>query len=427
MNDMEDKKPFKIEVTPSSPYALTSGNTHLFVQLKIIGTSFIPVKQRNFLNLGVVLDRSGSMRGKKLQKAKEAVEFIVNNLTSTDIFSFTVYDHSVENVIPSGVLTSQTSVISKIRNIRDRGRTNLYGGILEGVKQVEMWKNKEFRNIILLLSDGLANEGITDKMRIKSGVEGIYNEGIGISTFGVGEDFDEDLLVTIADSAGGTFYFIETADDIPKCIAQEFEGLLDTVAYNLEVHWRGIEGLKINRVLGVPYESRFSDSTKLGDLRSEKEIILILDVIVPPKDLRDSKQKILDFTICWIPASGMLKEDKTHSICEIIYTENEDHLIQEVDEIIENAHLLEAVFIHQEVINFADQGQFSNAQRTMNQFQQKLKERIGKTGGSEILEKLQSANVSILSDMLDEESYSKLSRKKMTSKMYSIRKQNPFP
>ncbi len=427
MNGMKHKKPFKLEVTLSSPYALASGNTHLFVQLKITGINFNPVKQRNFLNLGIVLDRSGSMRGKKLQKAKEAVEFIVNNLTNTDIFSFTVYDHLIENLIPSGVLISQTSTINKIRNVCDRGRTNLYGGILEGVKQVEMGKNKEFRNMILLLSDGLANEGITDKGTIKSGVEGIYNKGICISTFGVGEDFDEDLLVTIADSAGGTFYFIETADDIPKYIAQEFEGLLETVAYNLEVQWKGIEGLKINRVLGVPYESRFSNSTKLGDLRSEKEIILILDVVVPPKSLGGSKQKILDFTVCWIPGSGIPKEDKTHSSCEIIYTENEDYLAQEDDEIIENAHLLEAVFIHQEVINFADQGQFSNAQRTMNEFQQKLKERIEKTGGSQILEKLQSTNTSILSDMLDQESYSKVNRKKMTATMYSLRKQNLSP
>ena len=424
MDHMKQIKPFKLEVTPSSPYALASGNTHLFVQLKITGTSFNQTKQRNFLNLGIVLDRSGSMRGEKLQKAKEAVEFIVKNLTKTDIFSLTVYDHLVENLIASGVLTSQTLVISKIRNIRDRGRTNLYGGILEGVNQVEMGKNKEFRNIILLLTDGLANEGITDKLRIKSGVEEIYNEGIGISTFGVGEDFDEDLLVTIADSAGGTYYFIETADDIPKYIAQEFEGLLDTVAYNLEVHWKGIEGLKINRVLGVPYESRFSNSTKLGDLQSEKEIILIFDVIIPPKTLKDSKQKILDFTISWIPTNGLPKEEKFHSICEIIYTEDEELLSQEVDEIIENAHLLEAVFIHQEVIDFADQGQFSNAQKTMNHFQQKLQERIVKTGGSQILEKLQSTNARILSDMLNEESYSKLNRKKMTSTMYSIRKQN---
>ena len=424
MDHMKQIKPFKLEVTPSSPYALASGNTHLFVQLKITGTSFNQTKQRNFLNLGIVLDRSGSMRGEKLQKAKEAVEFIVKNLTKTDIFSLTVYDHLVENLIASGVLTSQTLVISKIRNIRDRGRTNLYGGILEGVNQVEMGKNKEFRNIILLLTDGLANEGITDKLRIKSGVEEIYNEGIGISTFGVGEDFDEDLLVTIADSAGGTYYFIETADDIPKYIAQEFEGLLDTVAYNLEVHWKGIEGLKINRVLGVPYESRFSNSTKLGDLQSEKEIILIFDVIIPPKTLKDSKQKILDFTISWIPTNGLPKEEKFHSICEIIYTEDEELLSQELDEIIENAHLLEAVFIHQEVIDFADQGQFSNAQKTMNHFQQKLQERIVKTGGSQILEKLQSTNARILSDMLNEESYSKLNRKKMTSTMYSIRKQN---
>ncbi|MHA1969825.1 MAG: VWA domain-containing protein, partial [Candidatus Hodarchaeales archaeon] len=112
---------------------------------------------------------------------------------------------------------------------------------MEGSKQVESGKFLEYRNILLLLSDGLANEGVTDRNRIRTSVQQIYEGGISVSTFGVGDDFDEDLLVDIADNAGGNFYFIKTADDIPKYIEQEFSGLLTTTAYNVEVEWEQID------------------------------------------------------------------------------------------------------------------------------------------------------------------------------------------
>ncbi len=75
MIEVEDQEDINIEVTPSSPYALTNGETHLYIQLKSTGRE-IQVSRTN-LNLGVVLDRSGSMHGSKLEKAKEAIELLL--------------------------------------------------------------------------------------------------------------------------------------------------------------------------------------------------------------------------------------------------------------------------------------------------------------------------------------------------------------
>ena len=196
---MTIEEDIKIEVTPSSPYALANGETHLYIQLKLTGMEIEVESPRTNINLGVVLDRSGSMHGSKLQKAKEAVEFIVNNLSKEDVFALTIYDHKIDTVIPSGKLTNRTAIINQLRSIRSRGRTNLHGGVAEGAQQVENAKHLEYRNVLLLLSDGLANEGISDRGRIRESVSDIYGGGISISTFGVGDDFDEDLLVNIAD------------------------------------------------------------------------------------------------------------------------------------------------------------------------------------------------------------------------------------
>ncbi|UCE14107.1 MAG: VWA domain-containing protein [Candidatus Heimdallarchaeota archaeon] len=421
MTHTVENEDLMIEVTPSSPYALRNGETHLYIQLKLTGVE-IPVSEtRPNLNLGVVLDRSGSMHGSKLQKAKEAVQFVVANLSKEDIFALTVYDHEVNTIVPSAKITNRNSILAKLRSVKSRGRTNLHGGIVEGTRQVESAKPLEYRNVALLLSDGLANEGIIDRNRIRDFVSNIYEGGIGISTFGVGEDFDEDLMVNIADAAGGSFYFIETADDIPRFIEQEFKGLLQTTAYNIEVEWTSREGVRLRRALGVPYEDRKSNHTKLGDLRTGNELLVILDVTVPPSETEDSEMEIMTFSIRWIPRSGPTEPVQFKVPCTITYTMNESLLATEDDHVLENVSILEAASVQYEAMEMADQGDFLGAQHTMQTFQEKLGQRVAQTG-SPALMKLKEQSAQMLSDVLSEDKYTKSSRKKLRSAMYDLRK-----
>ena len=415
---IEENQDVKIEVTPSSPYALTTGETHLYIQLKLIGKE-IKLEARTNINLGIVLDRSGSMHGSKLQKAKEAVEFIVKNLSKEDTFGLTIYDHKIDTIIPSTKLTNRTAILNQLRSIRSRGRTNLHGGVVEGAKQVETGKHLEYRNVLLLLSDGLANEGITDHKRIRESVTDIYGGGIGISTFGVGDDFDEDLLVNIADTAGGSFYFIETPDDIPKFIEQEFQGLLVTAGYNIEVEWQTADDVNIRRALGVPYEDRLSVKTKIGDLRSGNELFIILDVTIPPSEGQEIE--VVTFDVKWIPRSGSTKPIHTKIPCNITYTTDEHLLATEDDEVLENVHILEAANIQYEAMEMADRGDFSKAQKTMYMFQEKLDQHIAQTG-SVNLQRLQEQQREIAKDVLSEEKYTKGARKKLRTSMYDLRK-----
>ncbi len=416
---IEEKEDIKMEVIPSSPYALANGETHLYIQLKLTGGEIEVEGTRTNINLGVVLDRSGSMHGSKLQKAKEAVEFVVNNLSKEDVFALTIYDHKVDTLISSAKLTNRTAIINQLRSIRSRGRTNLHGGVVEGAQQVEIAKHLEYRNVMLLLSDGLANEGITDRGRIRESVMDIYGGGIGISTFGVGDDFDEDLLVNIADAAGGSFYFIETPDDIPKFIEQEFQGLLATAGYNIEVEWQKAEDLHIRRALGVPYEDRSSTKTKMGDLRSGNELLIILDMTIPPSE--SQKMEAVTFKVSWVPRSGSTRLIQTTIPCNITYTTDERLLATENDQVLENVHILEAAYTQYQAMEMADRGDFSGAQRTMHMFQEKLDRQISQTGSAN-LQRLQEQQSEMLKDVLSEEKYTKGARKKLRSSMYDLRK-----
>ncbi len=420
MSTQNEYKDLILDITPSSQYALKNGSTHLYVQLKITGSHLEEQEHRTNMNLGIILDRSGSMHGSKLQKAKEATEFLVNNLTNEDQFTLTIYDHKVDTIFPSSKLTNPASIINRIRSIKDRGRTNLHGGLMEGSKQVENAKYLEYRNMLLLLSDGLANEGITDRTRIRESVKSIYEGGIGISTFGVGDDFDEDLLVDIADNGGGHFYFIQTADDIPKYIEQEFSGLLTTTAYNIEVEWENLD-VKLRRVLGIPYEDRHSNKTRLGDLRSGNEILIILDIDIPPISGQEERKEILRFKIRWIPRNGSVAPLEVELPCTITYTTDETLLLIEDEHVIENVHLLETALIQYEAMEMADQGDYKGAQRVMKVMQEKLKTQVAQTGSIN-LQRLHQQNALMMDEVLNEEKYDKVTRKKLRSSMYELRK-----
>ena len=209
---MIENKGIRINITPSSRYALFGGETHLYVQLKLEALQeVVSSNERVPLNLGVVLDRSGSMSGSKIEKAKKAVEYVVENLTQKDIFSLVIYDDKIDTLITAKKVTEKTSIFNKIRNITARNMTDLHGGMMEGVSQISQNKTAEYRNVEFLLSDGLANKGVTSREKIAASAKNANEEeGVVISTFGIGDDFDEDMLVGISDASSGEFYYIKT-------------------------------------------------------------------------------------------------------------------------------------------------------------------------------------------------------------------------
>lgn len=230
------------------------------------------------LNIALVIDRSGSMHGDKIDYAKKAVQFVVRNLGQEDVISLVQYDDVVEVLSPAAQLNDKEALFRKIEAIAARNMTNLSGGILEGYLQVGSIKKEGFVNRILLLSDGLANVGITDPASLqKIAQEKFRNEGLALSTFGVGADFDELLMTSMSEYGGGNYYFIDSPDKIPSIFVKELDGLLAVVAQGstLDVHFP--EGFTCEKVFGYPSESlqqgvrvRFNDVFAL-----EKKAILV--------------------------------------------------------------------------------------------------------------------------------------------------------
>jgi len=230
------------------------------------------------LNLSLVIDRSGSMQGEKIEFAKKAANFVVNNLGERDTVSVVQYDNEVDIVSPAGNVKNKTSLFSKIESITARNMTNLSAGMISGYSQLEIKKVPGVVNRVLLLSDGLANEGVTDPALLQRMVqEKFRNEGLAISTFGVGADFDEKLMTSLSEYGGGNYYFIDSPDKIPSIFAKELEGLLAVVAQNTILELEFPEGFSCKEILG--YSGTYSNNSAqvhFNDVFSnERKAILI--------------------------------------------------------------------------------------------------------------------------------------------------------
>ncbi len=224
------------------------------------------------LNLSVVIDRSGSMAGDKIRSAKQAAKYIVDQMSPDDYLSIVIYDGTVNVLQAATPVSNKYMIKNKIDGITDRGGTNLMGGALEGYTQVKRNYNSNYINRVLLLSDGLANEGITDPTQIEKIVRSKNRaDGISISTFGVGRDYNEDLMTAMAESGTGNYYFIDRAEQIAGIFKKELNGLNEVIAQNAELKITVPEFVNIDRVYGYKFEQQGRIvSIKFHDIFSEE-------------------------------------------------------------------------------------------------------------------------------------------------------------
>ncbi len=253
-DDRKERGPISMRSAFENPYYTRNDRVgHFYAEVKS-GEANEHETQRAPMNLSVVIDRSGSMAGEKIRNARLAACFLVDQLNENDILSIVIYDGSVD-VLQSAIHVSNRSAIkAKINQIIDRGGTNLMGGAAEGYAQVKRNYRSQYINRVLLLSDGLANEGITDPSQIRNIVHSkSMNEDITLSTFGVGRDYNEDLMTAMAENGNGNYYFIDNSEKISSIFEKELQGLSTVVARNTVLDIQIPDHVTIEKVYGNTY------------------------------------------------------------------------------------------------------------------------------------------------------------------------------
>ncbi|MBD2872554.1 vWA domain-containing protein [Paenibacillus arenilitoris] len=231
-------------------YWSTKGTEKAFLLVELNGNGTARMASRSPMNISLVLDRSGSMEGAPLAFSKKACRFVTEQLKDHDLLSLVVFDNEVQTIIPPQKVVNKDGLKTKIEAISTGGSTNLSGGLLQGIQHVKQGKELGSVNRVILLSDGHANEGITDAARLHSIAKEFVRLGIGITAMGAGDGFDEELMEGIAEHGGGNFYFIAKPEEIPGIFSKELEGLLSVIVQNLHLTMKPSENVSIERIYG---------------------------------------------------------------------------------------------------------------------------------------------------------------------------------
>jgi Ca-activated chloride channel family protein len=235
------------------------------VELKLTGGAAPDRAKRLPLNVAVVLDRSGSMEGAKIEKARQAASQLVDLLGPEDVFSLVIYDTEVEILVPAQKVTDKRKIKNRIEGITPRGSTALYAGVEKGAEQLQEYFSSSRINRVLLLSDGLANVGPSSATDLATLGRSLQRKGLSVSTIGLGDDYNENLMVALAESSAANYYYVKDTEKLPGIFAGELGQMQRIVARQIRIIIECPEGVKPVAVIGFP-EVTFSGN------RAEMEI-----------------------------------------------------------------------------------------------------------------------------------------------------------
>jgi Ca-activated chloride channel homolog len=268
--------------------AASGGQATLLVRVIAAADDETETSRAAPLDVAFVLDRSGSMRGGKLDLAKEGVDLAVARLRDADRAALVVYDDEVDTVQPLAPATPRlkASLRLALHGVDPGGSTYLSGGWIAGCHQLAEAPPvtgadataTRIRRVILL-TDGLANVGILDPGMLARHAGELWRRGIATTAVGVGQDFDEGLLSAMAEAGGGNFQYIAGPDGLRAFFTQELQELFSVAATGLVVTLVLPPGVDAELVSAFPLERRGNAlDVAIGDLPAGDEIDLVFTV-----------------------------------------------------------------------------------------------------------------------------------------------------
>jgi len=234
---------------------------------------------RTAVNAVLVIDRSGSMSGAKIERARDAARAFLEQLDPEDRLAIVDFASDARVLVPSAPATAgfKERASALIARLQATTGTNLSAALDLAAPQLAQGKGAGRLDKVFLASDGLANEGVVDRIALLALARRDFGEAT-VSTFGIGDDYDEDLMTALAAQAGGRTRFIRTADELPPAVRAELTRASRAVAREVRLDVRAVGGAKIVRVLGYPSEGGW---IRLPDFAAGEERRVLVKLALP--------------------------------------------------------------------------------------------------------------------------------------------------
>jgi Ca-activated chloride channel family protein len=290
-------KDLVIDIDVGEPIMIADQDGRAYIEIAITG--FDEAGSRAPVNLAMVIDRSGSMRGDRLEKAKLAALMVVDRLGPEDTLSVVTFDSTVEILVPAAKVKDPEAIRRSIMAISDQGQTALHAGVNAGLGQVREFFDKSRINRLILLSDGQANVGPSSPAELAAlGVEA-GKLGIPVTTIGLGLGYNEDLLTQLALSSDGNHGFAETPDQLDDIFNHELGDLLSVVANDVIIEIELAPGIKPLRGLNRPISIKGQKAQlKLNQIYGKQTKNVIVEVAVP-RGAAGKTKKLADVAVAY--------------------------------------------------------------------------------------------------------------------------------
>lgn len=377
--------------------------------------------ERPAVNLAIVLDRSGSMSGEKLAKAKDAAIEALRRLGPNDIFSLVIYDHVVETIIPAQSAGNTEWIEPRIRQIRAGGSTALFGGVSQAASEVRKNLQRRYVNRIILLSDGLANVGPSSPDDLGRLGASLIKEDISVSTVGVGTDYNEDLMTRLSQNSDGNSYFVESSRDLPRIFAAELGDVLNVVAKRVQVIIECPDGVRPLSVIGREGRIRGRHvEFFLNQLYGGKKKYALIEVMVS-EGKEGEKRDVAYARVSYENPSSKKNETSTGKVIAR-FSRDQGAVDKSVNvDVQKEYHLNQNALVQEQAISLSDKGKNEEAVKALESSAGKLREFGAKYNDEEILRK--ADELKRQATQIDREGMSRKSRKVLRTDSYQMKNQ----
>lgn len=215
---------------------MINGSDCTILQVGMNSPVIVDPDNRPPMHLVLALDVSGSMAGAPIVFLRQGLDAMVDELRQDDLVSLITYSNEVKTLLTTVPATETETLRTTFAGLRAGGSTNLYGGLSTALRIADENQATGMQNRVVFLSDGLATSGLTSPAKIRSLAESYARLGIAITTIGVGENFDVEVMRGLGEVGSGNFYFLADPVDVIEVFTDEVKTFLAPIALDVSIN-----------------------------------------------------------------------------------------------------------------------------------------------------------------------------------------------
>ena len=258
-----------------------------------------PVESRRIpsppLNACIVIDRSTSMKGEKMDVVKSAAVQVFRKLRPQDILSVVAFSDRAEVIIPASYHQDRSRLEARIQMIQPSGGTEIFQGLEAGAKEVMRSHDAKRVNHIILLTDG---QTYGDEQKCLQLASKLNERNIGISAMGIGEEWNDIFLDVLATRTGGSSAYIAEPQDIETLLLKKFDALAQIYAEDVVLDTEEMDGINLSyafRLQPDPAPIMLDEpALRLGQILQDTSTRVIFEYVIHPTAVKSDVAKVLD-------------------------------------------------------------------------------------------------------------------------------------